>query len=140
MPSAGGIYPELILNWPYRLLSKPHAITIKIRKLTLITYNIFDKQLPNQIYLYILLLHNILISEAKLFINHKRCPKCHTKLARTDWICSHCNNQNLTNWSLTLPMWGIAIFTIIMAILFMINNFCSTSMFRPFANSYGVMC
>ncbi|AOY43074.1 hypothetical protein AOT82_695 [Psychrobacter sp. AntiMn-1] len=37
-------------------------------------------------------------------------------------------------------MWGIGIFIFIMIILLMINNFCSTEMFRSFSKSYGVMC
>ncbi|OLF37963.1 hypothetical protein BTW00_02025 [Psychrobacter sp. C 20.9] len=80
------------------------------------------------------------VREAKLFINHKRCPKCDTSLKRSDWSCSHCGNQNLTNWMLTLPMWGIGIFIFIMVILLMISNFCSAEMFRSFSKSYGVMC
>lgn len=78
--------------------------------------------------------------EIELLIDHKRCPDCNNRLRRSDWECRHCGNPNLTNWPLTLTMWAVGFFIIIITLLFMISNFCGAEIFQPLMKNYGVTC
>lgn len=75
-----------------------------------------------------------------MFIKHKKCPKCASKLKHYHWYCGYCKNQDLTNWILTLILW--IVFLIIVAIVgtFVVSNFCSIGVSMPFINSFAHAC
>lgn len=75
-----------------------------------------------------------------MFINHKRCPDCGYRLKRNDWRCRECENQSLTDWSFTLPMWAIGLLIIGITATFMIDNLCGAEILHPFMNNLGIQC
>lgn len=75
-----------------------------------------------------------------MFINHKRCPDCGYKLKKNDWRCRDCDNQSLTNWSLTLKIWLVFIAVIGFFVLNMVDNSCADSWLKPVMISFGVNC
>lgn len=75
-----------------------------------------------------------------MFINHKRCPDCGTRLRKNDWRCRNCESQSLTNWSLTLPMWVIGLLIIGITATFMIGNLCNAELLHPVMNNFGIQC
>ena len=82
----------------------------------------------------------ITYKEVDLFVDHKKCPKCVTKVRRSDLSCRSCGHSDLTNWPLTLTMWALGLAIIIAVTLFVFSNFCGAPMFQPLITSYGVMC
>ena len=75
-----------------------------------------------------------------MFIDYKKCPKCDTRVRRSDLSCRRCGHSDLTNWPLTLTMWAVGLSIIILTILFMISNFCGAELFQPLMKNYSVMC
>ena len=75
-----------------------------------------------------------------MFINHKRCPNCGARLKHYYWYCGSCKNQDLTNWTLTLMLWGVFLIIVVIVGTFIVGNLCSSEMLIPLINSFGRSC
>lgn len=75
-----------------------------------------------------------------MFINHKRCPDCGTRLRKNDWRCRDCESQSLTNWPLTLTLGLVFIAVIGFFVLNFLGTACNSSLVQQIAINWGVSC
>ncbi len=75
-----------------------------------------------------------------MFINYKRCPECGARLKHYYWYCGDCDNQNLTNWPLTLTIWLGFIALIGVLVINFLGTACKSSLIQQIAINWGMSC
>ena len=72
--------------------------------------------------------------------NYARCPECGNKLKSYYYYCGRCGNQDITDWSITFVILGIGLVIALFLLIFVKNQFCSSSILQMVVTNFGLSC